>query len=193
MVEWTASGCTNKSTWFATMVKFPCCLEGFFLSPRLKSVEEVRGRKPGLSARFRSVSCLCISLPHTQTSSSALRNFTKTRSRKLWKMNTRWTKIDPPLRFVFLFGNTMAAETQEVADRRIRKHLHMPTSGLSRVVRTLMIVQHPSFLCEYKYQASCNKVLLHYYCHMHILQSRRRTICYALITFLVKTLAQGEP
>lgn len=48
------------------------------LSPPLKSVEEVRGRKPQLSSQFRSVSCLhprCLPLPSTQTSSSILCNF----------------------------------------------------------------------------------------------------------------------
>lgn len=48
------------------------------VSPPLKSVEEVRGRKPKLSSQFRSVSCLhprCLPLPSTQTSSNVLRNF----------------------------------------------------------------------------------------------------------------------
>lgn len=50
------------------------------VSPPLKSVEEVRGRKPKLSSQFRSVSCLhprCLPLPSAQTSSNVLRNFKK--------------------------------------------------------------------------------------------------------------------
>lgn len=72
------------------------------VSPPLKSVEEVRGRKPKLSSQFRSVSCLhprCLPLPSTQTSSNVLRNFknkvTEISREKSKKINRKGRKGRP--------------------------------------------------------------------------------------------------
>lgn len=102
--------------------EIPRRLWGFFfvttLSPPLKSVDEVRARKPQLSSQFRSVSCFHprhLPLPSTQTSRSILCNF----KNKVTKISSEESKMerkgkeDPPPSSLFAYAHNAMGRSRQ--------------------------------------------------------------------------------